>query len=77
MAICALGYIGIRSDRMDDWSEFASKLIGMQQVDRAGQTCVFRMDAGVTICVTAGSLANSFTFTILMVIESNCFTIPN
>ena len=44
MAICALGYIGIRSDRMDDWSEFASKLIGMQQVDRAGQTCVFRMD---------------------------------
>lgn len=44
MAICALGYLGIRSDRMNDWSDFASKLIGMQQVDRAGKTLAFRMD---------------------------------
>ena len=35
MAICALGYIGIRSDRMDDWSEFASKLIDFQSLGDA------------------------------------------
>ena len=44
MSICALGYLGIRSDKMNDWSNFASKLIGMQQVDRAGKTLAFRMD---------------------------------
>ena len=44
MAISALGYLGIRSGQIDDWSDFASKLLGMQQVDRAGKTLAFRMD---------------------------------
>ena len=44
MAICALGYLGVRSSQMDDWSDFASKLLGMQQLDRAGKTLAFRMD---------------------------------
>ena len=44
MAVCALGYLGIRSDRLDDWSYFAGKLLGMQQIDRAGQAMAFRMD---------------------------------
>ncbi len=44
MAIYALGYLGIRSDQIEDWSDFASKLLGMQQVDRAGKTLAFRMD---------------------------------
>jgi 2,3-dihydroxybiphenyl 1,2-dioxygenase len=44
MAISALGYLGIRSDRLDDWSEFAGSLLGMQQIDRAGQSLAFRMD---------------------------------
>ena len=44
MAISALGYLGIRSDRLDDWSNFAGSLLGMQQIDRAGQSLAFRMD---------------------------------
>jgi len=44
MPICALGYLGVRSDRLDDWSQFASGLLGMQQIDRGGQVLSFRMD---------------------------------
>ena len=35
MTITALGYIGIHSSRLDDWSALATGLLGMQQVDRA------------------------------------------
>ncbi len=44
MGIIALGYLGVRSDKLDDWGEFASGLLGMQQVDRAGKIRAFRMD---------------------------------
>jgi len=44
MAVKSLGYLGIRSDRDDEWSDFAGKLLGMQKVDRAGKTMAFRMD---------------------------------
>ena len=44
MAITALGYIGIRSDKHADWSDYAGRLLGMQQVDRAAKTLAFRMD---------------------------------
>lgn len=44
MAITALGYIGIRSDKRQDWSAFAKTLLGMQEVDRGGKTQAFRMD---------------------------------
>ncbi|HUS95655.1 MAG TPA: VOC family protein [Hyphomicrobiaceae bacterium] len=44
MAINALGYLGIRSDRLDDWSAFAGQLLGMQEIDKGGQSLAFRMD---------------------------------
>lgn len=44
MAVCALSYLGVRSDRLDEWSAFAGKLLGMQEVDRAGRTLAYRMD---------------------------------
>ncbi|MEX3011814.1 VOC family protein [Hoeflea sp. TYP-13] len=44
MAINALGYIGIRSDKLDDWSGFAGRLLGMQRIDRGGKALAFRMD---------------------------------
>lgn len=44
MAICALGYLGVRSDRLEDWSDFAGKLLGMQKIDQAGRSLAFRMD---------------------------------
>jgi 2,3-dihydroxybiphenyl 1,2-dioxygenase len=44
MAVTALGYVGVRSDRLDDWAGFATRLIGMQKIDRGGKTLAFRMD---------------------------------
>ncbi|MFT7027652.1 MAG: 2,3-dihydroxybiphenyl 1,2-dioxygenase [Paracoccaceae bacterium] len=44
MAISALGYLGVRSDRLDDWSDFAGRLLGMQRIDRGGKALAFRMD---------------------------------
>jgi len=44
MAICALGYLGVRSNQTDEWSRFASDLLGLQQVDKGGNTVAFRMD---------------------------------
>lgn len=44
MAVTALGYIGVRSDKLDDWSDFAGKLLGMQKIDRGGGSLAFRMD---------------------------------
>ncbi|MGF3027213.1 VOC family protein [Methylobacterium aquaticum] len=44
MALKTLGYIGIQSTRLDDWSGFATGLLGMQPVDRGGPLRTFRMD---------------------------------
>lgn len=44
MEITALGYVGIQSSRLDDWSRMATGLLGMQQVDRGAQVRAFRMD---------------------------------
>ncbi len=44
MAICALGYLGVRSDRLTEWSDFAGHLLGMQRIDGAGKSVAFRMD---------------------------------
>lgn len=44
MPICALGYLGVRSDKLDDWSAFAGGLLGMQEIDRGGNALAFRMD---------------------------------
>ena len=42
--LSALGYIGVRSTRLDDWGASATRLLGMQQVDCAGAVRAFRMD---------------------------------
>lgn len=44
MEINALGYIGINSARIEDWSAYATGLLGMQQVDQGGKVRAFRMD---------------------------------
>ena len=44
MSLLGLGYIGIASSRLDDWQHFATGLLGMQSVDRAGGVRAFRMD---------------------------------
>ena len=44
MAIAALGYMGIRSSKADDWADYAGRYLGMQLVDSAGGKLSFRMD---------------------------------
>jgi 2,3-dihydroxybiphenyl 1,2-dioxygenase len=44
LAICALGYLGVRSNNTDDWNRFARKLLGLQLTDRGARTLSFRMD---------------------------------
>ena len=44
MPISSLSYIGVNSDKIEDWSEFSQKCLGMQQVDRAKGALSFRMD---------------------------------
>lgn len=44
MPISALGYLGIRSPKMEEWSQFASGLLGMQKIDTAAKQLTFRMD---------------------------------
>jgi 2,3-dihydroxybiphenyl 1,2-dioxygenase len=44
MTLLSLGYIGVRSRRLEDWQGFATGLLGMQLVDAAGGVRAFRMD---------------------------------
>lgn len=44
MAVSSLGYLGIRSNRLEDWSGFAGRLLGMQEFDRGRHQLAFRMD---------------------------------
>lgn len=44
MAIQALGYLGIGTDKLDDWTNFATNWLGMQAVDHSASVRAFRMD---------------------------------
>jgi 2,3-dihydroxybiphenyl 1,2-dioxygenase len=44
MTIQALGYLGIGTDKLDDWTSFATNWLGMQAVDRGAGMRAFRMD---------------------------------
>lgn len=44
MTLTSLGYIGVQSARTQEWSDFATGLLGMQKVDAGGQERAFRMD---------------------------------
>jgi 2,3-dihydroxybiphenyl 1,2-dioxygenase len=44
MALTALGYVGIGSDKLDDWSTYATRFLGMQLVDKSAKSLALRMD---------------------------------
>jgi 2,3-dihydroxybiphenyl 1,2-dioxygenase len=44
MELKSLGYIGIQSSKLDDWSDLATRLFGMQEVHKGGKVRAFRMD---------------------------------
>jgi 2,3-dihydroxybiphenyl 1,2-dioxygenase len=62
MSINALGYIGVHSSKLDDWSALATRLLGMQQIDRAGSTRVFRMDDRKQRLVVTGDSGDRLAF---------------
>src|SRR5512139_842613 len=44
MQLQSLGYVGIATDRLEDWSQFATRLLGMQVVERGRSGLALRMD---------------------------------
>jgi 2,3-dihydroxybiphenyl 1,2-dioxygenase len=44
MPVEALGYIGIRSDNLEDWTAYATRFLGMQLVEKTSNTLSLRMD---------------------------------
>lgn len=60
--LIGLGYIGIRSTRLDDWSTYASHLLGMQPVDRAGAVRAFRMDDRKQRLIVTGDEGEGLAF---------------
>jgi 2,3-dihydroxybiphenyl 1,2-dioxygenase len=57
MSIQALGYLGIGSNKLDDWTGFATGWLGMQAVDRGGGVRAFRMDDRKQRLIVDGELA--------------------
>jgi 2,3-dihydroxybiphenyl 1,2-dioxygenase len=56
MELRSLGYIGIHTAQPADWDGFATRLLGMQRVDRGGGTAAFRMDdRAQRLMVTTGA----------------------
>ena len=62
MGICALGYLGVHSDRTADWSDFAEHLLGMRQVDRGAGSLSFRMDDRKQRLVVSGEPGDALAF---------------
>jgi 2,3-dihydroxybiphenyl 1,2-dioxygenase len=44
MAVQALGYLGISTQNIDEWSDFATRQLGLHLVDRTASSRAFRMD---------------------------------
>jgi 2,3-dihydroxybiphenyl 1,2-dioxygenase len=44
MELKSLGYIGIQSAQLENWTNLVTRLLGMQEVDRGGPVRAFRMD---------------------------------
>ena len=62
MAIHALSYIGVNSDKIEDWSDYSQKCLGMQRVDRAKGTLSFRMDDHKQRLAITGDTGDSLAF---------------
>lgn len=44
MTVQSLGYMGVRSTRLEDWSNYGPRVLGMQRVERSSSSLAFRMD---------------------------------
>ena len=62
MSINALSYIGVNSDKIEEWSDYSEKYLGMQRVDRAKGTLSFRMDDQKQRLAITGDTGYSLAF---------------
>ena len=62
MAVTALGYVGVHSDRLDDWADFACRLIGMQKIDGSAKALAFRMDDRMQRLLVSGEPGDTLAF---------------
>ena len=62
MAVKALSYIGVNSDKLEDWSDYSEKCLGMQRVDRGKGTLSFRMDDHKQRLAITGDTGDSLAF---------------
>ena len=62
MGITALGYLGVHSDKLEDWSQFAGGLLGMQEIDRGGRALSFRMDDRKQRFLVSGEAGDKLAF---------------
>jgi 2,3-dihydroxybiphenyl 1,2-dioxygenase len=62
MAVTALGYVGVHSDRLDDWADFACRLIGMEKIDRSAKALAFRMDDRMQRLLVSGEPGDTLAF---------------
>jgi 2,3-dihydroxybiphenyl 1,2-dioxygenase len=44
MSLQSLGYIGIRTKSLEDWSQYGSRFLGLELVDKSRSSLAFRMD---------------------------------
>src|SRR6201987_3661570 len=58
MEIQALGYLGVGTAKLDEWTSLATRGLGMEAVDRGGGTRAFRMDDRKQRLVLDGALTD-------------------
>lgn len=63
MQLDAFGYIGIRTDNLEDWAAYGTRFLGMQLVEKSRHALAFRMDdrkQRVVVTADGGSGAGFF-----------------
>jgi 2,3-dihydroxybiphenyl 1,2-dioxygenase len=61
MTLESFGYLGIRSDKLDEWSAYAPGLLGLELAERSGSQLRLRMDDRMQrIVVSSDPLAEDF-----------------
>jgi 2,3-dihydroxybiphenyl 1,2-dioxygenase len=58
----ALGYVGIRSDRLDDWAAYGPGFLGLELVERSAHMLKFRMDDRKQRLIVSGAEDVQHTF---------------
>jgi 2,3-dihydroxybiphenyl 1,2-dioxygenase len=62
MLLQSLGYVGVRTADVDQWSTYATRFLGMQPVDRTHATRAFRMDDRKQRLIVNGDTAEGVGF---------------